>query len=77
MPSNPEFSAYHGATVEDEDDLLTSPEVAALFRVDVKTVSRWAVQGRLPSFRTPGGHRRFPSGEVHALLARSHTPIRG
>ena len=39
--------------------LLTPGEVAALFRVDPKTVTRWAASGRITSIRTPGGHRRF------------------
>ncbi|WP_283139171.1 BldC family transcriptional regulator [Rhizohabitans arisaemae] len=48
--------------------LLTPGEVAALFRVDPKTVTRWAAAGRISSIRTPGGHRRFRESEVHALL---------
>lgn len=48
--------------------LLTPGEVAALFRVDPKTVTRWAAAGRISSIRTPGGHRRFRASEVHALL---------
>ena len=58
--------------VEDVDDsserLLTPGEVADLFRVDPKTVTRWAASGRISSIRTPGGHRRFRESEVHALL---------
>ena len=50
------------------DRLLTPGEVAALFRVDPKTVTRWAAAGRLSSIRTPGGHRRFREAEVRALL---------
>jgi excisionase family DNA binding protein len=42
--------------------------VAALFRVDPKTVTRWAAAGRISSIRTPGGHRRFRESEVRALL---------
>ncbi|HEX8866244.1 MAG TPA: BldC family transcriptional regulator, partial [Lentzea sp.] len=38
--------------------LLTPGEVANLFRVDPKTVTRWATAGRIGSIRTPGGHRR-------------------
>ena len=49
--------------------LLTPGEVSALFRVDPKTVTRWAAAGRIGSIRTPGGHRRFRESEVRALLA--------
>jgi excisionase family DNA binding protein len=54
--------------VETGDRLLTPGEVAALFRVDPKTVTRWAAAGRISSIRTPGGHRRFRESEVRALL---------
>lgn len=48
--------------------LLTPREVAGMFRVSDKTVVRWAKSGRLPSFRTPGGHRRFYADQVEAML---------
>jgi excisionase family DNA binding protein len=51
--------------------LLTPGEVAALFRVDPKTVTRWASAGRISSIRTPGGHRRFREAEIRALLEDS------
>jgi excisionase family DNA binding protein len=54
--------------VSAEDRLLTPGEVAALFRVDPKTVGRWAAAGRLVYIRTPGGHRRFRESEIRALL---------
>lgn len=57
--------------------LLTPGEVAALFRVDPKTVTRWASAGRIGSIRTPGGHRRFRETEVRALLAALTTPASG
>lgn len=47
---------------------LTPGEVAALFRVDPRTVTRWAKAGRLRCIRTPGGHRRFLDSDVRALL---------
>jgi len=50
------------------DELLTPAEVAALFRVDPKTVTRWAKAGKLTSIRTLGGHRRYRALEVRALL---------
>ena len=48
--------------------LLTPAEVGAMFRVDPKTVSRWAVAGKVDSIRTPGGHHRFRESDVRALL---------
>ena len=49
------------------EPLMTPSEVARLFRVDAKTVSRWAQEGRLPHIRTLGGHRRYPREEVMRL----------
>ena len=54
--------------MDSEDRLLTPGEVATLFRVDPKTVTRWAAAGRISSIRTPGGHRRFRESEVKKLL---------
>jgi len=48
--------------------LLTPAEVAKMFRVDPKTVTRWAKAGRLRSIRTLGGHRRYVEAEVRGLL---------
>jgi excisionase family DNA binding protein len=50
------------------DPLLTPGEVAALMRVDPKTVTRWAAAGKISAIRTPGGHRRFRESEVRRLL---------
>lgn len=55
----------------DGDELLTPSEVAALFRVDPKTVTRWAKAGKLTSIRTLGGHRRYRASEVYSLLDRT------
>jgi excisionase family DNA binding protein len=52
----------------DAPPLLTSGEVARLFRVNVKTVARWAKAGQLTSIRTLGGHRRFREDEVRTLI---------
>jgi excisionase family DNA binding protein len=50
------------------DALLTPQEVAQMFRVDPKTVTRWAKAGKLGSIRTLGGHRRYREAEVRRLL---------
>lgn len=59
----------HQSRQNGQDQLLTPGEVASLFRVDPKTVTRWATAGRIGSIRTPGGHRRFRESEVRTLLA--------
>lgn len=51
--------------------LLRTREVALLFQVSERAVTDWARKGRIPSVRTPGGHRRYPADEVRALLARA------
>ena len=62
----------HGGTMTqlppEPEALLTPAEVAALFRVDPKTVTRWAKAGKLSAIRTLGGHRRYRAAEVQALL---------
>ena len=57
--------------IQPESPLLTPAEVAALFRVDPKTVTRWAQQGKLRAIRTLGGHRRYREAEIQAFLQRS------
>ena len=58
----------NGSTVPGGDELMTPAEVAQAFRVDPKTVTRWAQAGRITSIRTLGGHRRYRTAEVRALL---------
>lgn len=55
--------------------LLTPGEVAAMFRVDPKTVTRWAQAGKLSAVRTLGGHRRFLESEVRELLGALPVPV--
>ena len=56
------------AHTPDTEALLTPAEVATMFRVDPKTVTRWAKAGKLTSIRTLGGHRRYRESEVRSLL---------
>lgn len=51
----------------DAERLLTPSEVAQLFSVDPKTVTRWAKAGKLQCIRTVGGHRRYREADVLAL----------
>ena len=61
-------SNYASLSTNNQEKLLTPAEVASLFRVDPKTVTRWAKAGKLTSIRTLGGHRRYKESEVKALL---------
>ena len=67
--SNYSLSASAGSA---QENLLTPSEVATLFRVDPKTVTRWAKAGKLTSIRTLGGHRRYKESEVRQLLKVSN-----
>lgn len=61
-------------SLPNQEVLLTPAEVAALFRVDPKTVTRWAKAGKLTAIRTLGGHRRYRQSEVLGLLKANQTP---
>lgn len=55
----------------DTPDLMFPTEVAALWRVDPKTLWRWEKQGKFPQgtvTRTPGGTRRYRKAGIQQLL---------
>lgn len=60
-------------SLPNQEVLLTPAEVAALFSVDPKTVTRWAKSGKLTAIRTLGGHRRYRQSEVLGLLKANQT----
>lgn len=56
------------------NSVLTPKQVAVLFAVTAETVSAWADSGRLPSFKTPTGQRRFRREDVEAFLTTPDDP---
>lgn len=52
-----------------DNELLTPGEVAVMFRVNPKTVTRWARAGKISAVRTHGGHRGFKASEIRRFLA--------
>lgn len=52
---------------------LTSGDVARYFGVSTVTVREWADSGKLASFRTPGGQRRFRREDIDAFIEASAT----
>ena len=50
-------------------------EASRLLGVDPDTLRRWADEGRVPAFTTPGGHRRFERRALERLVAAApHRP---
>ncbi|QXC59966.1 BldC family transcriptional regulator [Aquihabitans sp. G128] len=77
-PRRANLAAVPAPEAEDDpsDVLLTPGEVALLFRVTPKTVTRWAEAGKLPAIRTLGGHRRFRVADVDRVRAEVASRLR-
>ena len=54
---------------------LLPSEVARALQVSPKTVTRWAKEGKLPSRRTLGGHRRYARADIESLAERLEDQI--
>ncbi len=57
------------------DSLLTSYQVGALLQVNPSSINKWVKDGRIPAFRTPGGHRRIRAGDLVAFLSQHKMPV--
>ena len=55
--------------------LLRTSDVALLFQVSERTVSEWARRGRVPSVRTPGGHRRYPAAQIRQVFVDGRSDL--
>ena len=53
------------------DEWLSLQEASERLHVHADTLRQWADRGRIRTFRTPGGHRRFQAADVEALAAHS------
>jgi excisionase family DNA binding protein len=61
--------------IDDSDDpVLTTAAAARLLGVAVSTTQLWLESGALPSWKTPGGHRRVRLSAVTRLLADKADP---
>ncbi len=54
---------------------LTSHDVAKALRVNPTSVNKWATEGHLKCYKTPGGHRRFNRSDVDDFAARFGMPV--
>jgi excisionase family DNA binding protein len=50
------------------DRWLTIDAACKLLGVDQSTLRRWSDSGRVPVFRTPGGHRRYSESDLRSLM---------
>ena len=57
------------------EEMLTPSEVGAMFRVDPKTVTRWAETGIIPYTRTMGGHRRYPKARMLEIFQEQSSAV--
>ena len=51
-----------------DDPILTTRAAADLLGMAVSTVQKWLENGAIPSWKTPGGHRRIRLSTVHSML---------
>jgi excisionase family DNA binding protein len=57
------------------DSLLTSHQAGSLIQVNPSSINKWVKEGRIPAFRTPGGHRRIRAGDLVAFLNTHNMPV--
>jgi excisionase family DNA binding protein len=54
-------------------EFLKAAQAAERLHISTKTLARWAKDGRIPSVRTPGGHRRYDPAAIAGLEERLST----
>src|SRR4051794_24845307 len=52
----------------EEGRWLSIDAACKLLGVDQSTLRRWSDSGKIPVFRTPGGHRRYSEDDLRALV---------
>src|SRR5919108_6373662 len=54
--------------------IYTTHEVSRLLHVNPRSVINWIEQSLLPSYRTPGGHRRIRREDLLAFVRKHQIP---
>ena len=55
---------------------LSLGPASALLGIDPDTLRRWADEGRVPAWTTPGGHRRFDADSLNRLVEARRSTTR-
>ena len=66
-PARPPDPRPADAPGDDASCWVSLRGACAILRASESSVRRWADSGKIPVYRTPGGHRRFPQAELLAL----------
>src|SRR5579883_278228 len=61
-------------TTINSKSIYTTHEVSRLLQVNPRSVINWIEQSLLPSYRTPGGHRRIRRDDLLAFLRKHQIP---
>ncbi len=69
-------SDERGAVNGNSGNWLTIEAACQLLGVDQSTLRRWSDSGKVPVFRTPGGHRRYNEEDIKALMQGDARPRR-
>ncbi len=56
-------------------ETYTTFEISQFCNVFITTVSNWVDEGKLPAYRTPGGHRRVKRPDLLAFLEKYGMPV--
>lgn len=59
----------------DVDRPLTSGDIAKMLHVHLRTVLQWVKDGKLPAYRTPGGHTRVHSNVLADFCKHYGMPV--
>lgn len=64
------------AAPADESRWLSIDAACKILGVDQSTLRRWSDSGKIPVFRTPGGHRRYSENDLRSFMQGEHRPRR-
>src|SRR5215469_3209948 len=68
------LSEFKMVNTKDDKSIYTTHEVSRLLHVNPRSVINWIEQSLLPSYRTPGGHRRIRRDDLLAFLRKHQIP---
>jgi excisionase family DNA binding protein len=59
------------------ENMVSISAAAKILGVSVVTLRRWDSEGRLPSIKTEGGHRRYDISKIRPEMVHRHSSVEG